>query len=338
MRAVRIHQHGGSSVLKIDKLPVPKPKTDEVLVKIKYAALNHLDIFVREGFSGIPLPLILGSDGAGEVVEIGEGVQGFKTGDQVINIPFRIPLDDPLIAKNNENLSINYTIPGEHNDGMQAEYVVIPQEFVLPKPKNIGLPEAAAFPLASLTAYHMLVRKTNLQKGQWVLVYGASSGVGSAAIQIAKALGAKVITTVGSEEKSELAKKLGADYVINYKESPVGKTAKKISGGIDIVFEHTGVQTWKDSLRCLKIGGKIVTCGATTGPYVHIDLRSLFIKQQQVIGSTMGTLQDMKDVCTLVEQGKLKPVVGKIFNLDDVRLAHDWLESGRHFGKVLLKF
>ncbi len=338
MKAIRIHGHGGSEVLKVDKLEIPKPGSTEILVKIKYAALNHLDIFVREGFPGIPLPLIMGSDAAGVVVETGTDVKKFKTGDDVINIPFRVPMDDPLIKKNSENLSKNYSLPGEHSDGMQVEYVTILQDFVMAKPQNINWQEAASFSLASLTAYHMLVRKVNLQAGQWVLIYGASSGVGSAAIQIAKSFGAQVITTVGSKEKAQMAKKLGADYVINYTEKKIGKTAKEISGGIDIVFEHTGEQTWNDSLRCLKTGGKIVTCGATTGPFVKIDLRSLFIKQQQIIGSTMGTLQDMKEVHQLVENGKLKPVIDKVFDFEDTRSAHEWLESGKQFGKVLLRF
>jgi NADPH:quinone reductase-like Zn-dependent oxidoreductase len=338
MQAVRIHQHGESDVLKIDTLDIPKLGKGEVLVKIKYAALNHLDIFVRKGFPGIPLPLILGSDAAGEVVEVGADVKKCKSGDEVINIPFRIPIDDPLIKKNNENLSANYAIPGEHSDGMQAQYVTIPQDFIMHKPKNITWQEAASFSLASLTAYHMLIRKVNLQKGQWVLIYGASSGVGSAAIQIAKAIGANVITTVGSEEKAQMAKNLGADHIINYKEEQIGRTAKKVSGGIDIVFEHTGKQTWNDSLRCLKIGGKIVTCGATTGPFVTIDLRSIFIKQQQIIGSTMGTFQDMKEVLKMVSEEKIKPVIGKVFNFNESHSAHNWLEEGKHFGKVLLKF
>lgn len=339
MRAIRIHKHGDSEVLSIDEIDIPKPSANEILVKIKTAALNHLDLFVRNGIPGVPLPIIMGSDAAGEIVEIGKTVTSFKKGDAVINVPFRINPDDPLIKSNNENLSKNYQIPGEHVDGVQAEYVIMPEEFALPKPANLNWPEAASLPLVSLTAYHMLCRKVKVKKGDWVLVYGASSGVGSVAIQIAKALGAKVITTAGSEEKVSLAKDLGADYVINYKNEPIGKTAREISnGGVDIVFEHTGEQTWKDSLKCLKIGGKIVTCGATTGYNVHIDLRALFIKQQQIIGSTMGTLKDMVEVTKLVNNGKLKPIVGKVFNFKEVRAAHEWLEEGQQFGKVVLQF
>jgi len=207
------------------------------------------------------------------------------------------------------------------------------------KPLNIDFAEAAAFPLASLTAYHMLRLKLNLEKGQWVLIYGASSGVGSAAIQIAKAVGAKVITTAGSDDKVEMAMALGADYVINYKQDPIGKTAKDMSdGGVDVVFEHTGEKTWQESLRALKTGGKLVTCGATTGYGVNIDLRALFIKQQHIIGSTMGTREDMFAVTELVKNGKLKPVISKKFAFDEIKVAHQWLESGNQFGKVVIFF
>lgn len=338
MKAIRIHVHGGSDVLKIDTIEQPKVGHGEVLVKVKYAALNHLDIFVREGFPGIPLPVIPGSDAAGIVQETGKGVTKFKPGDEVLHIPFRIPPDDPLIMQDKENLSDHFTIPGEHSDGVQAEYISVAESFLMHKPQAISLQEAAAFPLASLTAYHMLIRKASLQKGDWVLVYGASSGIGSAAIQIAKRIGAHVITTVGSAEKGEMARGLGADHIIEYSKEAIGKTAKKISGGIDVVFEHTGAKTWKDSLRCLKTGGKIVTCGATTGPNIEIDLRPLFIKHQQIIGSTMGTLADMQAVYKMVQEGALRPVLGKVFPFEDVHLAHNWLEEGRHFGKVLLEF
>jgi len=339
MKAIRIHKHGKSDVLTVDDLGIPKPQAREVLIKIKSAALNHLDLFVRNGIPGISLPLIMGSDAAGEVVETGENVSWFRKGDQVINVPFRVNPDDPLIKSNNENLSKNYKIPGEHINGVQAEYICIPDIYALHKPSNISWQEAAAFPLVSLTAYHMLCRKVTINKGDWILVYGASSGVGSAAIQIAKSLGANVITTVSSKEKAKMAKSIGADHVINYEKQGVGKTAKDISnGGVDVVIEHTGEVTWKDSLRSLKIGGKIVTCGATTGPNAALDLRALFIKQQQIIGSTMGTFKDMIEVIGLVNAGKLKPVVGKTFHYKEVNLAHEWLESGKQFGKVVLEF
>ena len=339
MKAIRIHQHGGTDVLQIDNLEEPVPGPHEVLVKIKTGALNHLDIFVRKGIPGIRLPLIMGSDGAGIIEECGGAVHNFKAGDKIINMPFRISADDPAFIENRENLSPNYQITGEHCDGLQAEYVAIPEIFVFKKPEHISWEAAAAFPLVSLTAYHMLVQKVNLQPGQWLLVHGASSGVGSAAIQIAKILGARIIASTSSSEKCEMAKKLGADFVINYTREPIGKTAKEISdGGVNVVFDHTGEKTWKESLRALKTGGKLVTCGATSGPLVQIDLRALFIKQQQLIGSTMGTRQDMLAVAKMVESGKLKPVISRVFDFSEVREAHHFLEDGKQFGKVILKF
>jgi len=339
MKAIRIHKHGKSDVLTIDDLPVPKPQAGEVLIKVKTAALNHLDLFVRNGIPGVPLPLILGSDAAGVVVETGDNVTWLKKGDEVVQVPFRIKPDDPLLKSNNENLSENYLIPGEHVNGVQAEYICIPDIYAFHKPFNISWQEAAAFPLVSLTAYHMLCSKITINKGDWILVYGASSGVGSAAVQIAKAIGANVITTVSSTEKAKKAKEIGADHIINYEKQSIGKTAKEISGGgVDVVIDHTGADTWKESLRSLKMGGKIVTCGATTGPNVMIDLRVLFRKQQQIIGSSMGSLKDMIEVIGLVNAGKLKPICGKAFHFKEVSLAHEWLASGKNFGKVVLDF
>jgi NADPH:quinone reductase-like Zn-dependent oxidoreductase len=221
-----------------------------------------------------------------------------------------------------------------------AEYMAVKARYVFPKPTNLNWEETAAFPLAALTAFHMLIDKAALTSGQWVLVYGASSGVGSAAIQIAKTMNAKVITTVGSKEKFVLAQQLGADHIINYREQPIGKTVREITKGqgVDIVFEHTGQKTWNDSLRALKYGGKIVTCGATTGPLVKIDLRPLFIKHQQIIGSTMGTLQNMSAVLELINNEKLKPVVDKIYPIEEIKLAHQRLETGDQFGKIVMRF
>lgn len=338
MKAIRIHKHGKSDVLTYDDLDVPKPRTGEILIKIKAVALNHLDLFVRQGIPGISLPLIMGSDAAGEVIMTGENVSWFKKGDAVIHVPFRVDADDPLIKTNNENLSKTYKIVGEHVDGVQAEYICIPEIYALHKPQNLSWTEAAAFPLVALTSYHMLYRKVKINRDDWVLVYGVSSGVGSMAVQMVKEQGAKVITTVGSEEKKKKAKSLGADFIINYTQETVGKTAREISGdGVDVVFEHTGKQTWKDSLRCLKTGGKIVTCGATTGAQVNLDLRPLFAKQQQIIGSTMGTFKDMIEVSDIISMGKLKPVIDRIFDFSEIRQAHERLESGKQFGKVVLK-
>ena len=338
MKAVRIHTHGGPNVLNIDEIPAPLPGPGEVLLRMKAAALNHLDIFVRNGIPGVPLPLIMGSDGAGIVEAVGAHVQNANVADEVIHVPMRFPNNDPYRKKNLENLSPDFKIPGEHLDGVQCQYIVVEERYLLPKPHSLSWHEAAALPLASLTAYHMLARKAHLQKDDWVLIYGASSGVGGAAIQIAKTVGARVITTAGSEEKMQLARSFGADHIINYKQQSPGKAVREITEGrgVDIVVEHTGAATWRDSLRALKTGGKLVTCGATTGPLVQIDLRALFIKQQQLIGSTMGSIRDLKEVCLLADAGNLRPHIGHVFAMDEIAEAHQALESGRYMGKLIL--
>ncbi len=343
MKAIRIHEHGSVEVLKIDDLSTPDIQPDEVLVKIRTAALNHLDIFVRNGIPGVPLPLIMGSDGAGEIVDTGKLVRNeydFRPGDEIITVPIRSCGKCGYCLSGEENLCREFKIPGEHIDGTQAEYIAVPAKYILRKPKSLSWDDAAAFPLAAMTAYHMLTRKTSVKSGDILLIYGASSGVGSAAIQFAKAKGATVITTAGSPEKMAMAKKLGADHVIDYKNKPVGKTVKELTAGrgVDTVIEHTGAATWPDSLRSLSIGGKIVTCGATTGPYVKIDLRALFIKHQQLIGSTMGTRRDLIEICDLIDQGKFKPLVDGQFQFSEIKDAHQRLESGSQSGKVVIRF
>lgn len=343
MQAIRIHTHGGLDALSIDTLPIPTIRNDEVLIRIKAAALNHLDLWVRKGIPGVPLPLIMGSDGAGVIEKIGETaekVSGWKSGDEVIMAPIRSCGKCAACLNEQENLCMHFQIPGEQVDGTQAEYIVVPAQYVFNKPKQLSWEEAAALPLASLTANHMLTRKVQIKSGDWILVWGASSGVGSAAIQIAKSFGARVITTVGSDDKKQLAEKLGADFIINYNDQPVGKAVKDLTNGngVDVVIEHSGEKTWPDSLRALKLGGKIVTCGATTGSKVQIDLRALFIKHQQIIGSTMGTRQDLAEVIKLVEHGNFKPIVGRVFPFREIKAAHEWLEQGRQSGKVVISF
>lgn len=343
MKAIRIYEHGGKEVLRIDELEKPQPGPDEILIRVKRAALNHLDIWVRKGIPGINLPLIMGSDAAGVIEDIGEKAlnkYSFKEGDEVLTAPIRSCAHCEFCTKGQENLCPDFHIPGESAEGVQAELIAVPAQYVFPKPDKLNWDEAAALPLAAMTANHMIARKAELKAGQWILVYGASSGVGSAAIQIAKARGAHVITTVGTDEKERLAKDLGADFIINYTKQPIGKTVRSITEGrgADVVLEHTGEKTWNESLRALRKGGKLVTCGATTGPFVRIDLRALFIRHQQLIGSTMGTFQDMQEIIDLAQQGKLKPVISKVFPFGKIREAHDWLEQGKQFGKVVISF
>jgi len=341
MKAIRIHEQGGVEVLQIEDLPIPEIESDEVLIRVKTAALNHLDLWVRRGIPGVPLPIIMGSEAAGEVIRVGERAHnrfGYKIGDEVINIPIHSCGHCPACLAGQENLCPEFKIPGESMNGVQADYIAVPAAYVYRKPESLSWSEAAAFPLASMTAYHMLVQKAQVKPEHTVLVYGASSGVGSSAVQIAKAFGATVITTVGSAEKARQAEQLGADYVIRYDQQAVGKVVKELTRGqgVDIVIEHPGQATWKESLRALKIGGKLVTCGATTGPKVEIDLRALFIKHQQIIGSTMGTRKDIIELVNLIERRKFKPIIAREFMFEEVAKAHEFLEKGQAFGKVVL--
>jgi NADPH:quinone reductase-like Zn-dependent oxidoreductase len=343
MKAIRIHQHGGPDMLRVDKIEKPQCLPDKALIRIKMCSLNHLDVWVRKGIPGVTLPLIMGSDCAGNIEEIGKlavNPNGLKIGDEVLVAPVRSCGECEKCISGHENLCPDFKIPGEHVDGVQAEYITIEPKYLFKKPSVLTWEETAALPLVTLTAYHMLIQKAKIQKENSLLIWGASSGVGSMAIQIAKVFDAFVITTVGSDEKAEMAEKLGADHVINYKTQPVGRIVRELTDGkgVDIVFEHTGAKTWADSLRAMKKGGKLVTCGATTGPLVKIDLRALFIKQQQLIGSTMGTLQDMREIMELVEQGKLKPVIDKVFPFEQISEAHARIENGEQFGKVVVSF
>jgi NADPH:quinone reductase-like Zn-dependent oxidoreductase len=343
VKAIRIHAHGDFSALKMEELPRPDPKSGEVLVRIHSVALNHLDLWVRKGLPGISLPIIPGSDGSGTIEKLGENLPdnfSLKMGDPVIILPFRTCRQCTYCRSGNEELCNEYQIPGEQIDGTMAEFVSIPSDYLLQKPENLNLNHAAAFPLVFLTAFHMLTCKANLQKDNRVFIWGASSGIGHAAIQIARNLGAQIITTAGTTAKEEFAKKMGADFVINYTNSDVAEEVKKLTGGhgVDIVFEHVGQESWSDSLKILARGGKIVTCGATTGATVRINLRHLFIKHQQIIGSTMGNRNDMIEIIKLIEGGILKPHIDNIFSIDKIGDAHEYLESGKQMGKVVVSF
>ena len=340
MRAVRIHRHGGPEVLQIERLEKPVPGPDEALVRIRAAALNHLDLWVRNGLPGIPLPLIPGSDAAGVIEEIGRksSQSDFKPGDEVILIPYRCCRKCSFCLDGNENLCRQFQIVGEHIQGFQAEYVVVPFYFLLPRPKSISWEASAAFPLVYLTAWHMLHRKAGIRKGDRVLIWGASSGVGSAAIQIARDAGATVITTAGTERKAAFGKELGAGHAINYHSENVGSRVLELTDGegVDIVFEHVGLEAWAHSLKALRHGGTLVTCGATTGAVVRVDLRHLFIKRQRIIGSTMGDRNDLIRLIGLIEAKRIRPVYSHVLPLDDVRQAHEILAKGENLGKVVL--
>ena len=339
MKAVRIHNHGGLDVLSYDSLEQPECKSDSVKIKIKASALNHLDIWVRNGIPGIniPLPLIMGSDGAGQIVEIGNNVSDFKIGDKVVVQPGTFPEQCKAVLNHKENYSNNYGILGETENGVQSEFVVL-------KPKNIHLmsnhlsfEKAASMQLVFMTSYQMLIKRARLKENEFVLIYGATSGVGSAAIQIAKDINAKVITTVGSRDKFNYAYDMGADYVLDHSK-PYASTIKEITNkkGVDVVFEHIGPVTWDNSLRVLNKGGRLVTCGSTTGSKVSIDLRYLFSKQQEIIGSTMADIDSFNSVMSKINDKVYKPFVDKVFRFKDVKNAHQYLEDRKQYGKVIL--
>jgi NADPH:quinone reductase-like Zn-dependent oxidoreductase len=341
MKAIRIHKHGNENVLQIDEIPEPEPKSGDVKINIKASSLNHMDLWVREGISGIaPLPLILGCDGSGVVSSCGSGVANVVPGDRVFIHPVLSCGECAACKQGLENHCRYMQLFGEHVNGTHCEFICVPEKNVLKLDENISFEEAAAFPLVYLTAWHMLVYNGKVKQGSRVLVMGGSGGVGSAAIQIAKQQGAFVIATAGSAEKQRQALALGADEVIDHYKESISKRVKEITTkqGVDIIIEHVGEKVWSECLKALGMSGSLVTCGATSGPMITMDLRHLFIKQQKIIGSTMGNLNELKEIYSHIVSGALKPFVGKVFPYADVRKAHHYLENSEHFGKVVLNW
>lgn len=338
MKAVRIHEFGGPEVLRYEDVPEPQPRKDQILVRIKACALNHLDIFVRNGIPGITLPHILGSDIAGEIVEVGEYVSGFKPGQRVLLAPMHFCNRCARCMAGQQNLCREFTVLGNAVDGGNCELIAVPPVNVIPIPDSLDFNQAASVPLVFLTAWHMLVGRSAIRPGQTVLVLGAGSGVGIAAIQIAKLFHARVIATVGDETKMEKAKALGADHVINHYKQKISQEVRAITNkeGVDIVFEHVGAATWEESMKSLKPGAIIVTCGATTGPSVSFDLRFLFMRQLSFLGSYMGTMGELYEVLGHVFAGRLKPVVDRTFPLREICAAHEYMEKSQMFGKIVL--
>ena len=338
MKAVRIHEFGGPEVLRYEDVPDAQPRKDQVLIRVKACALNHLDIWVRKGLPGVSLPHILGSDIAGEIVAVGEYVTGFKAGQRVLLAPMHFCNHCAKCVTGIQNQCRQFTALGNGVDGGYCELIAVPAVNVIPIPDDLDFNRAASVPLVFLTAWHMLVGRAAIRLGQTVLVLGAGSGVGIAAIQIAKLFHARVITTAGDEEKLEKGRTLGADYSINHYQQKISQEVRKITDkeGVDIVVEHVGTATWEESMKSLKPGGTIVTCGATTGHNAAFDLRFLFSRQLNFLGSYMGTMGELYDVLSHVFAGRLKPVVGRAFPLKDARAAHEYLEASRMFGKVVL--
>ncbi|MHA1777840.1 MAG: zinc-binding dehydrogenase [Promethearchaeota archaeon] len=343
MNAGYFAQHGDLSQIKIGELPSPAPSSHEILIKTEYAAVNHLDLFVLRGWPGLALklPHVMGSDGAGVVVKIGSNVDNLQIGNRVLINPGIGCGQCEYCLNGQQSLCNHFVIKGEHVNGTFAEFFCIPEQNVMKIPDNISFEKAAAAPLTFLTAWRMLVSKAQVQPNDFVLVQGASGGVSIAAIQIAKIFGAKVIATTSSAEKVAKVKKIGADFVINYQETPDYRKYiyKEITHkqGIDIAVDSVGKATFNTSVKLLNKGGKLVTCGATTGPKVEIDIRNLFWKQISLIGSTMSNNQEFRQVMQLIFDEKLIPQIDSIFPLEQLREAEQKLEEGTHFGKILIQ-
>jgi len=338
MKAVRIHQFGGPEVLTYEDIPDPQLRKDQVLVRVRACALNHLDLWVRKGLPGVKLPHILGSDIAGEIAATGEYVIGFKPGQRVLVAPMHFCGHCAKCVAGLQNQCREFTVLGNGVDGGNCELIAVPAANVIPIPDSLDFNQAASVPLVFLTAWHMLVGRAGVRPGQTVLVLGASSGVGIAAIQIAKLFQCRVITTAGDESKLEKARALGADFGINHYQQKISEEVRCITNkeGVDIVIEHVGAATWDESLKSLKTGGTLVTCGATTGPNVGVDLRHLFARQLSLLGSYIGTMGELHEVLGHVFAGRLKPVVDRVFPLSDLSAAHEYLEKSQMFGKIVV--
>jgi len=339
MKAVRIHQFGGPEVLSYEDIPGPQLRQDQVLVKVKACSLNHLDLWVRKGLPGVKLPHILGSDIAGEVLQVGDYVSGVKVGQRVLVAPMHFCGHCVKCLAGVQNQCREFTVMGNAVDGGNCELFAVSGANIIPIPDSLDFNQAASVPLVFVTAWHMLVGLAGVRPSQTVMVLGASSGVGIAAIQIAKLFQCRVITTAGDETKLEKGRALGADYGINHYKQKISEEVRKNTNkeGVDIVVEHVGAATWDESMKCMKAGGTLVTCGATTGPSVGIDLRHLFARQLRILGSYMGTMGELHEVLGHIFAGRLKPVVDRTFSLSEIREAHEYLEKSQMFGKVVVK-
>ena len=312
MKAIRIHEDGGPEVLRYEDAPDPQPGAGEVLVELRAASLNRLDVWIRKGLPSVPKPRILGADGAGLVD--GRRVllnPGIEHGDRI-------------------------TVVGEHMDGTHAELIAVPESNVYPIPDGMSFEEAAAFPLVYETAYRMLVTRAGLREGEWVFVWGVGGGVATAANAIARALGGRTIVTSGSDDKLAAVE---ADVKVNHEREDVVEAVQEATGGsgADIVVEHVGEATWQRSLQAVRTNGRIVVCGATTGANPPAALHRVWWKQLSILGSTMGTTEVFESVFELVKSGRVKPIVDEVFPLAEAAAAHERMESGEHIGKIVLR-
>ena len=327
-------------MLEYTDVPDPVIRANEVLVQVKACALNHLDVFVRNGLPGIeiPLPHILGCDVAGVVREVGEVVSWAKPGDEVMVQPGVSCGHCEARLTGQDNLCREYDMIGYRHNGGYAELVAVPGVNLIPKPPALSWAEAAALPLVTVTAWHMLVTRANVQPGEDVLVHAAGSGVGSIAIQIAKLRGARVIATASTDEKLAKARELGADETVNYSGDDWPKEVRRLTArrGVDVVVEHTGAATWPGSIAALKNNGRLVTCGATSGFDARTDLRQVFFRHLTLLGSFMGSKGELLEALKFVSQGRIRAIVDRVLPLSEARQAHELMENRGQFGKIVL--
>lgn len=340
MKAVIFNEHGGPDVLRFTDVPEPSIKANEVLVEVRACALNHLDVWVRGGLPGIkiPLPHILGNDVAGVVRAAGDLVTWVQPGDEVMLQPGVSCGHCVECLRGQDNLCAEYDILGSGRDGGYAELIAAPAVNVIPKPGSLSWEEAAALPLVTLTAWHMLVTRANVQPGEDVLIHAAGSGVGSLGIQVAKLRGARVIATAGSDEKLAKARQLGADETVNYTRDDWPQEVKRLTHrhGVDVVFEHTGAETWPGSIASLKKNGRLVTCGATSGFDARTDLRQVFYRHLTILGSMMGSKVELLEAMKFIKSGRIRAVVDRSLPLQEARRAHELMEDRAQFGKLVL--
>ncbi|MCG3111844.1 MAG: zinc-binding dehydrogenase [Candidatus Manganitrophus sp. SB1] len=340
MKAVRFHRFGEIDTLVYEEVPTPKAGPGEVVVQVKACALNYLDLWIRQGVPAykIQLPHIPGSDVAGIVAEVGPGVEGISVGQRVVIAPGLSCFRCAYCLSGRDNLCDQYRIFGAGTDGGYAELTKAPAANLIPIPDGISFEAAAAFPITFVTAWHMLITRAALKPGQDLLVLAGGSGVGSAAVQIGKLAGARVIATASTQKKLDQARQLGADLLINYAERDFSREVFKMTKGrgVDVVFEHVGPATFGKSIVSLAKNGTLVTCGATTGPTTELDLRHVFWKDLSILGARTGTRAEMETVARLVGERKLKPIVDSVYPLSKAREAQEKMQSRDLFGKVVL--
>lgn len=342
MYATTLREHGDASVLSYESVPAPALPPGHVRVDVHACALNRLDIWVRRGLPHLKLeyPHVLGSDVAGTVAELGEGVEGWAVGDEIIVNPGLSCGTCRACLSGRDNLCPSYRIIGEHVAGGYAEQLVIPATNLVTKPTGLSMVEAASLPLTFLTAWQMLVTRARVEPGETVLIHAAGSGVGVMGVQIAKRFGARVIALASTEAKLKQAAELGADHCISSADDGWYRQARALPGigrvGVDVVFEHVGQSTWASSIKIARRGGRVVTCGASSGWEATTDLRQVFYRQVQILGSTMGSKGDLHRLPDLVARGDIRPVVDRVFPLAEAAAAHEYLDRREQFGKVVL--